>query len=178
MTDFSTKERFVLIEGPDPGDAEFLGRWLLSAVEADRVLAQHFDTNPNLREQISRLEVCYQVTFAPVAMRCIRLFMKNLTCFTFSTFDEWIERFSVMPELGFFRLTGNRYQMSLTCAITGADIQSALLRLAKTEDEEYWLYPEHLVTCYEKAAIQEWQHKLVALPWMQRVAERNILLKG
>ena len=41
--------------------------------------------------------------------------MKNLTCFTFSTFDEWIERFSVMPELGFFRLTGNRYQMSLPC---------------------------------------------------------------
>ena len=27
---------WVLVEGPGPGDAEFLGRWLLAAVAADK----------------------------------------------------------------------------------------------------------------------------------------------
>jgi hypothetical protein len=163
---------------PGAGDAEFLGRWLLSAVEADQVLIEQFKGNPDLRQQISSLETAYIFSFAPTAMKCVELLMKNLTCFTLSTFDEWIEVFAVMAELGFFRLTGNRYQMTLPPTIRGSEVQSALLRLAATEDQEYYLHPEHLVTCLDKAEVQAWQQKLEALPWMQREAKRNLLLAG
>jgi hypothetical protein len=47
---------WVLVEGPGPGDAEFLGHWLLAAVEADQALHEQFEQNPGLKEQISRLE--------------------------------------------------------------------------------------------------------------------------
>jgi hypothetical protein len=37
---------WVLVEGPGAGDAEFLGRWLLAAVEADDALEEQFKKNP------------------------------------------------------------------------------------------------------------------------------------
>ena len=40
---------WVLVEGPGPGEAEFLGRWLLAAVEADRTLQEQFKQNPGLK---------------------------------------------------------------------------------------------------------------------------------
>jgi hypothetical protein len=73
--------------------------------------------------------------------------MENLTCFSLDLWDEWGEIFTVMAELGFFRLTGNRYQMTIPREVTGSRIESVLLRLADTEDEESFLHPEHLVTC-------------------------------
>ena len=41
MNDKMAQElRWVLVEGPGPGDAEFLGRWPLAAVAADKALEQ------------------------------------------------------------------------------------------------------------------------------------------
>jgi hypothetical protein len=36
---------WVLVEGPGPGDAGFLGHWLLAAVDADRALEQQRKQN-------------------------------------------------------------------------------------------------------------------------------------
>lgn len=58
---------WVLIEGPGPGDAEFLGCWLLAAAVADRALEEQFATNANLREQIIPLEIMRIVEFSPAA---------------------------------------------------------------------------------------------------------------
>ena len=167
---------WVLVEGPRPGDAEFLGRWLLAAVEADQVLQKQFEKNPALKQQISRLEVAYLFSFAPAATRFVELLMKNLTAFYLELWGEWGEVFTVMAELGFFRLTGNRYQMTIPQAILGSRIEVALLRLAATEDVEYFLHPEHLVECLSRPDAQEWQLRLERLPWMQRVADRALLL--
>ena len=103
--------------------------------------------------------------------------MENLTCFSLHLWDEWGEIFSVMAELGFFRLTGNRYQMTIPREVTGSRIESALLRLAATEDVEYFLHPEELVTCLTKPEAQKWQLRLERLPWMQRVADRDFLIE-
>jgi len=148
---------WVSVEGPGPGDAEFLGRWLLAAVEADHALQEQFRKNPGLRQQISRLEVLCLVEFSPAV-------------------DEWGEIFTVMTELGFFRLSGDRYQMTIPQEVSGSRIESALLRLAATEDEGYFLHPEHLVTCLTKLEARKWQLRLERLPWMQRVADRAVLL--
>ena len=82
---------WVLIEGPGPGDAEFLGRWLLAAVEADQTLEEQFKRNTALKDQISRVEIVYHVRFSSGATRFIELLMKNLTSFTLSIGDEWCE---------------------------------------------------------------------------------------
>ncbi|MGX9431969.1 MULTISPECIES: hypothetical protein [Bradyrhizobium] len=172
----ATQRLWVLVEGPGPGDSEFLGRWLLAAVEADRVLMDQFRTKPTLKQQISRIEIAHEFSFSPAATKCLELLMKNLTCFSLSMFDEWGEVFTVMAELGFFCLTGDRYQMTVPQAIIGSKIEAALLRLAATEDQQYYLHPEQLVTCLGKQDAQNWQLRLEHLPWMQRVADRALLL--
>ena len=64
------KPHWALVEGPGPGEAEFLGRWLLAAVEADKALEQQRKQNPGLNEQIrSRLEAVYEISFSPAATR-------------------------------------------------------------------------------------------------------------
>jgi hypothetical protein len=76
-----------------------------------------------------------------------------------------------MAELGFFCLTGDRYQMTVPQSIIGSKIEAALLRLAATEDQQHYLHPEQLVTCLGKQDAQNWQLRLERLPWMQRVAD-------
>jgi len=164
---------WVSVEGPGPGDAEFLERWLLAAVEADHALQEQFRKNPGLRQQISRLEVLCLVEFSPAVTKCVELLMENLTCFSLDLWDEWGEIFTVMAELGFFRLTGDRYQMTIPREVTGSRIESALLRLAATED----VHHEELVTCLTKPEAQKWQLRLERLPWMQRVADRDFLIE-
>ena len=81
-----------------------------------------------------------------------------------------------MVELGFFQLTGNRYQMTYPREVSGSKIETALLRLAATEDHEYSLHPEHLVTGLNRDDAEGWKTRLERLPWMQRVADRAFLL--
>jgi hypothetical protein len=167
---------WVLIEGPGPGDAEFLGRWLLAAAVADRSLEEQFKRNASLRERIATLEIIRFVSFSPAATRSIELLMKNLSCFSLDARDEWGEIFVLMAKVGFYRLTGNRYQMTIPEAISGSGIETALLTLAATEDEDSELHPEHLVTCSSQRDAEMWQDKLERLPWMHRVADRTFLL--
>jgi hypothetical protein len=56
MSEWMTPEKmWVLVEGPGPGEADFLGRWLLAAAAADQELEEQFKRNPSLRQQIARL---------------------------------------------------------------------------------------------------------------------------
>jgi hypothetical protein len=169
------EDQSVLVEGPGPGEAEFLGRWLLAVAAADRTLQEQFKRNTALKGQIRTLEIIYEVRFSSAATRFLELLMKDLTAFTLSIKDNWIEPFSIMADLGFFRLTGERYQMTVPYEITGSRIEAALLKLAATE-ERYSMHPEHLVHCVTESYAQAWQSRLKKLPWMQRVADRNILL--
>src|SRR6516165_8032109 len=86
--ELTEEPRWALVEGPAPGEAEFLGRWLLAAVDADKALEQQRKRNPQLKEQISRIEVIYIVSFSPAATRFVELLMKNLTCFTLDFFRQ------------------------------------------------------------------------------------------
>jgi hypothetical protein len=174
--DMAAELLWVLVEGPAPGDAEFLGRWLLAAVEADQELQRQFERNPGLKEQIASLEICYIISFSPAATKFVELLMKNLACFSLALWGEWGELFTIMTEIGFFRQTGDRYQMTVPTEISGSRIEAALLSLAATEDGEYFLHPERFVACISKSEAQDWQSRLERLSWMQRVADRDILL--
>src|SRR6266436_6411042 len=179
MTDQDApKQHWVLVEGPAPGDAHFLGRWLLAAAEADKLLQEQFEQDPSFKLTISRIELLYAFTFSPTATKCIELLMKDLTSFSLSVLDLFGEVFVVMADIGFFSRTGDRYQITIPKTVTHAKIKAALLGLVKTEDEDHILHPEHLVRCLDQREIRDWRLRLDRLPWTHRVADRNILLDG
>jgi len=161
----AAKQHWVLIEGPAPGDAQFLGRWLLAAAEADKLLQEQYQQDPSFKLTISRLELVYAFAFSPAATKSIELLMKDLTSFSLSVFDEWGEIFAVMADIGFFSQTGDRYQMTVP-EVRHTKIKTALLRLAATEDDSHFLHPEHLVHCLDERDTKEWQLRLKRLPWM------------
>ena len=164
-----------MVEGPGPEDAEFLGQWLLAAAAADRALHEQFDRNPTLKEQIRSLEIIYEIRFSAAATRFLERLVETLTAFTLSLEDTWIDVFSIMADLGFFRLTGERYQMTVPPFVTGPAIEVALLKLAATE-HNFSMHPEHLIQFVTKTHAQNWHSRLCNLPWMQRVTDRNFLL--
>ena len=77
----------MLVEGPRPGDADFLGRWLLAAVQADQELEKQFGSNLRLKQQVDTLEVAYLISFSPAATKFVELLMGNLTCFSLALWD-------------------------------------------------------------------------------------------
>jgi hypothetical protein len=83
----STKH-WVLIEGPRLGDAQFLGKWLLAAAKADKILQEQFELDPGLKRAVDRLEAVYAVAFSPTATKFIELLMKDLTAFALSALDS------------------------------------------------------------------------------------------
>jgi hypothetical protein len=87
MTDH--KQHWVLVEGPAPGDAQFLGRWLLAAARADELLRELFEQDPEFKRSVARIELLYAFAFPPAATKFIQLLMKDLTSFSWSVFDLW-----------------------------------------------------------------------------------------
>ena len=53
------------------------------------------------------------------------------------------ELFAMLAEMGFFALTGQRYQMVIPYRLSLAKVKRALLRFAQTEDAEFVLHPEY-----------------------------------
>jgi hypothetical protein len=177
VSENTLKQHWVLVEGPAPGDAHFLGRWLLAAAESDKLLQDQFKRDPGFKLTIDRIELLYAFSFSPPAIKFTGLLMKNLTSFSVSVFELWGEVFAVMAEIGFFSQTGDRYQMTIPTGITREKIKAALGRLIATQDENDFLHPEYLVHCLSQVAVQDWQSRLARLPWTQRVADRNVLLE-
>ena len=173
------KQHWVLVEGPAPGDAHFLGQWLLAAAEADKLLQEEFERDPIFKLTIGSIELVYAFAFSPSATKSIELLMNDLTSFSLSVFEEpWGEVFAVMAEIGFFSQTRDRYQMTVPKSVTREKIKAAFLRLVATQDENDFVHPEYLVRCLSQSDVRDWQSRLERLPWKQRVADRNVLLEG
>jgi hypothetical protein len=49
--------QWVLVEGPAPGDAHFLGQWLLAAAQVDKLLQEQFERDPTFKLTIGRIEL-------------------------------------------------------------------------------------------------------------------------
>lgn len=178
MNEVTSKQFWVLVEGPAPGAADFLGRWLMMAAETDKQLQEQFERDPEFRHSVATIELVYGFAFSPTATKCIELLMNDLASFSLSALEgPWGDTFAVMAEIGFFSRTGDRYQMTIPKSITHEKIKAALKRLVATHDEnDDLVHPETLVHCLSQADVQDWQLRLKRLPWMQRVADRDILL--
>jgi hypothetical protein len=70
-----------------------------------------------------------------------------------------VDEFAMMTEMGFFFLTGQRYQMAIPTRLNMEKIKMAALKLAQTEDKECYLHPEYLVATMPKTEAEAWQRR-------------------
>jgi hypothetical protein len=92
----------MLIEGPKWGDAELLGRWLISAAQANALLQQAKDDDPDFRKAINSLEVVRQrLDFGNLGAVFVAQFVDSQAFVVESDAEDLIE-FSLMAHMGFF----------------------------------------------------------------------------
>jgi hypothetical protein len=73
----ASKKHWVLIEGPAPGDAQFLGQWLLTVAKADKLLQEQFERDPEFKLSVAKIELLYAFAFSPAATKFMQLLMKK-----------------------------------------------------------------------------------------------------
>src|SRR5262249_32481709 len=104
---------------------------------------------------------------------------KNLASVTIGLQNEieLFQEFAMMVEMGFFVLTGERYQMVIPKKVSLEAVKSAALRLAKTDvDEEWFVRPECLITTVPLSRAKEWQERLRRMDENHRLVDRLLLL--
>ena len=169
---------YVLIEGPRWGDAEFYGRWLLAAGKAEALWKEAVNDN-SFKRQIELVTAFYIPDFGIGATVLLSRFEKNLASVTVGLNSEDIEEFNefaMMVEMGFFILTGERYQMVIPTKLNMGKVKSAVLKFARTEDEDGVLRPENLVATMSYAKAKGWQRRLRPVGEPRRLAGRYAAL--
>ena len=78
-------------------------------------------------------------------------------------------------EMGFFALTGDRYQMTTPLNLDMDKVKQAHLKLARTEDED-WIHPERLVVDMPYARAKKYQCLLSDMNRDQQIADGRSLL--
>ena len=103
----------ILVEGPAWGDADFYGHWLLFAAKAQRLLEEAKRDDPVFRQATYSLELD-NLHYGIMATVFVSQFVdKEFETFVID-FASWdVIDFCLMVQMGFFVLTGDRYQMVL-----------------------------------------------------------------
>ena len=170
-------EPYILVEGPRWADAEFYGNWLLTATKT-QALWEKAIKDPRFKKQIDLLTAHYSPDFDHSASLFLFQLKKNLVSFTIPLHnsEDWAEldQFTLMTEMGFFVLTDGRYQMVVPAKMNIDVVKSAVLRFAKTEDEDE--PSKYLVASMPYAQAEEWQARLRDMDEEQRCADRAVLL--
>jgi hypothetical protein len=166
----------ILVEGPAWGDAEFYGNWLLLAAKANGLLQQARNGDPEFSKSIETLEVLQYLDFGIMAT----VFMSQFVDGKFQTFvigpdSSDLLDFVLMVEMGFFTLTGDRYQMTVPTKLDMDLVKLAHLKLAGTEDAD-WIHPERLVVDMSRPRAIKFQRLLRDMDQDQRLADRRALL--
>ncbi len=183
--DSTCKDRTcILIEGPTYGDAEFYGNWLLSAAKANELLQQAKRDDPDFCKTMDVIECIRMLDIGVAATSFVSQFAASKQFDTFviiagrddadADSNEHID-FVTMVEMGFFTLTGDRYQITLPTTLDLATIKKAHLKLAETEDED-WIHPERLFVDMPKSQAETYQRVLGKIGQAQRLADRKALL--
>ena len=84
----------------------------------------------------------------------------HLTTFVLDLDSEEGELFAMMAGMGFFSQPGPTLRMIIPPRLTSDIVRSAVLTFARTEDHEYMLHPEQLVTCMSLAKAKALQKQL------------------
>jgi|SRR5215471_3375285 len=167
----------ILVEGPAWGDAEFYGQWLLEAAKAQRLLDHAKRDDLVFRQAIDTLEVVQLLDYGIMAT----IFLSQFADKQFQTFiidlASWdANDFCLMAQMGFFALTGDRYQMVLPRNLDMERVKQAHLKLAETQDEDWVHHPERLIVAMPHARATRFQRLLGEMNQDRRLADRRVLL--
>jgi hypothetical protein len=176
---FIDGEPCILIEGPRRGDADFYGRWLIAAARANALWKKALE-DCDFAKQVDRLTIAYEPDFSLGATALLSRLADDLTSVIIRLDAEEVElaeELVVMASMGFFILTGARYQMVIPNQLNLKTVKAAALRFAQTEDEEYDLHPEYLVTVISREVAMAWQTRLRDMDDCHRNADRALLLE-
>jgi hypothetical protein len=160
---------YCLVEGPRWADTVSYGSWLLAIAKADALWKEAIK-DPSFKKEVDRLMVVSMPDFSIGATILLSRLEKNLASFLVDLNEEEGEEFVMMVEMGFFALTGQRYQMVIPAHLDMKRVKSAALKLAQTEDDEY------LVATIPYTQAKEWQARLRLMDENQRCADRILLL--
>jgi hypothetical protein len=138
-------DRFVLVEGPAWGDAKFYGEWLLAAGQAE-TFWKEARKDPLFAKQVERLQVVYIPDFGIAASITVMRLEEYCTSLVLDLDSYDGEDFAMMVGMGFFVRTHQSYQMTIPPCLTAKKVRAAVIQYANTEDEEYMLHPEFLIT--------------------------------
>ena len=114
-------------------------------------------TIPVFKKQIGPVTLLYTPDFSIGATVLLSRFEKNLFSITVGPTNEDVEvsnEFAMMVELGFFVLTGERYQMVIPTKLNMGKVKRAASKFARTEDADGVLHPEYLVATMSYARAQ------------------------
>jgi hypothetical protein len=169
-------EKRILVEGPAWGDARFYGNWLLSAATANELMLSLKENDSEFRCATDAIETIFCLDYGIAAT----VFLRRLADTAYETFilDPTLEElidFVLMAEMGFFSLTGERYQMTSPSNVDVSKVKQAHIKLAETEDEE-WIHPERLVVDMPYSRATMFQQRLGKMNQSHRLADRHALL--
>ena len=165
----------ILVEGPMFGDAEFFGRWLLAAAEANAFWLNALEDH-TFQSRVNRL--CDELPdFGIAATIMLSRLEKKVASFVVDPNDTLGTEFVMMVEMGFFVLTGQRYQMVIPSRLTMEKVKRAAVKYAETDDTEFCLHPEYLIVTMPYGEANAWQTRLQNMDRAHRVADRNLLLE-
>lgn len=161
----------ILIEGPAWDDAVFWAHWLLVAEEANRLLQDAKKDDPEFHDAIFTLEL-YGLDLRIMAKVFLSQFDKNFYTFTIEVSSEDLDAFALMVEMGFFKLTGDRYQMTIPENLDRERVMQAHLRL----QDENWVHLESLLVGMPRSRARRYESLLGSMNQDQRLADRRALL--
>jgi hypothetical protein len=153
---------YVLVKGPAWGEAQFYGEWLLAAGKAEAYWKEAY-ADQDFKQQIDRVCVAYIPDFGIAATVMIMQLKEYRTTFLIELNSEDGDDFAMMAEMGFFAQRYPFYQMTLPSSLTLEKVKAAIFNFAKTEDDEFMLHPEHLVTAMPLSEATTLQNRLRAI---------------
>jgi hypothetical protein len=160
----------VLVEGPAWGDAKFYGEWLLAAARTESFWKEACD-DQDFEKQVDRVCICCIPDFGIAATMMLMRLREDMTRFMLHLDSEEGEDFTMLVGMGFFVRKHQSYQMTLPSCLTAEKVRAAVVEYAKTEDEEYVLHPEYLVTTMPFAEATALQDRLRAVDAACRCAQ-------
>lgn len=115
--------------------------------------------DPHVQREIELLTTLYVPQFDRSASLFLFELYTNPISFIVSLLSEdWgeVAQFTMMAEMGFFCVTGQRYQMAVPAQLNSDIVRSAVLKYAHTEDDEFCLHPEYLLVTMPFGEAAEW----------------------
>jgi hypothetical protein len=135
----------ILVQGPRWGDALFYGEWLLAAAKAE-TFWKHALKDPHFKKQVEPVHVCYIPDFGIAATAMIVRLSDHSTSFLLDMNREGIDEFVMMAGMGLFAQHEQRYRMAVPTEMTAEEVRTSIPSYAKTQDDQFELHPEYLVT--------------------------------